>query len=288
MTINKSDEQFLWDIANKVEELLVNQANRKVFEQYADEFHKEWTSNKETLLQWGKKAGECLEKASKDKRWRDEEAGPPETGYEWDYANCCWLPPSPILHTLRLKVGHGGIVPRDATENLKRSYLWLIIIHDAKLQKCFPPIDKNSEPLAGHIGIIEGNLAVRNEHVLLSSETYSGHRLIETAFEEVKAELATPKQNESQSAKGTKYWFKFVCKVIAGIGILLGILWTAIQIYESATFKQLVVSRHKSQSIYDPNAQTESNDITISSKTNHDMSNSLPDLDLLPPESPNQ
>ncbi len=100
--------------------------------------------------------------------------------------------------------------------------------------------------------------------------------------------LASTKLNESQPAKGTKYWLMFVGKAIVGIGILLGILWTAIQIYESVTFKQFVVSRHKSQSVYDPNAQTESNDITLSSKTNHDTSNSLPDLNLPSPESPNQ
>jgi uncharacterized protein YegP (UPF0339 family) len=196
--MDKSDEQFLWEIANEVEELLLNQANRKVFEQYADEFHKEWSLYKKAMMQWGAKARECIEKASKDERWRNEKAGPPETGYEWDGAHCCWLQPSPILPTLRLKIGHGGIVPRDAIENLKRSYLWLIIIHDAELQKCVPPIDKNYEPLAGHIGIFEGNLAVRNKHVLLGSETYSGRRLIETALTEVKSDIASTKAAETK------------------------------------------------------------------------------------------
>ena len=139
-----------------------------------------------------------------------EKAGPPETGYEWDGAHRCWLQPSPILPTLRLKVGHGGIVPRNVTENLKRSYLWLIIIHDAELQNCVSPIDKNSEPLAGHIGIFEGNLAVRNKHVLLGGETYNGRPLIETALTEVKSDLASPSMNTEDHSTKKVFFNNFI------------------------------------------------------------------------------
>jgi preprotein translocase subunit Sss1 len=83
-----------------------------------------------------------------------------------------------------------------------------------------------------------------------------------------------------------KPWYKTIWAAIGGIILLLGGLGTVIQIRESGTFKQLVASLNKPQSTSDPNAQTESNDITLSSKTNHDTSNSLPDLNLLPPESP--
>jgi hypothetical protein len=79
--MDKSDDQFLWDIGTKVEELLVNHANRKIFERYANEFHKEWLLYKKAMMQWGEKTKECREKASKDEKWRNEENGPPETGY---------------------------------------------------------------------------------------------------------------------------------------------------------------------------------------------------------------
>jgi hypothetical protein len=89
-------------------------------------------------------------------------------------------------------------------------------------------------------------------------------------------EIASAKK--SQPAKSTRHWFKTICKVVVGIVFLLGGLWTVIQISESDRFKQFVASQTKSQSISEPNAQTDSNVNRQISKPTQDTNKSLPDL----------
>ena len=115
------------------------------------------------------------------------------------------------------------------------------------------------------------------------------------ALEAVNQDLASTKK--SQPAKGAtssekKHWYNTVWVRMTGAIILTSVIISAIlgviQILESDTYKQFVAARPKSQSVYDPNTQTESNDIMLPPKTNDDTSNSLPDSNLSPPESPNQ
>ena len=72
----------------------------------------------------------------------------------------------------------------------------------------------------------------------------------------------------------------------------LSLITYLLNISDSGTFRSIISYFNQqfshSQSASAPNAQTESNDVTLPSKTNHYMPNSLPDLNLLPPESPNQ
>lgn len=98
-----------------------------------------------------------------------------------------------------------------------------------------------------------------------------------------KQSVAFQNINSSRSTDQKPPWYKTVWAIIGGIIILLGCLYTLIQIRESDTFKHFVASWTKSQATSDPNAQTDSNATIQPSNPINDTSKSLPDSNSQPP-----
>jgi len=214
---------FLLRIANEVEKLVVNQANRKGFERYSREFHKKLAAYEKSEKQRQQKIAEYRKKSFKDERLCDKKSGATKKGYVWyddSYLRtgdpdkgfwgrrCKELPPYPGLKLIPVSLR--GISPRNHKEKLERDYPLLAIIHDSLLKSC-APISKDiwSVPLVGLVGCLDFNLKDEEQTI------------IETALEYVKVDLAKEKK------KGI---IRKILKVIVGIicTIIVGIIVTVV------------------------------------------------------------
>lgn len=162
--------KFLLGIANKVANLLTNQANQNQFKKYSHDFQKKRTAYKKAIQQWSKKKWKGYNDAS---------------GQE-------------LLHLdpkRKLMTGRNAILPTNRKEQLWRSYIWLIIIHDWQRPSDAPIDDTTDEPLKEFKGIIENILTDTGEtHPVFKQENESGKHYIESALADVKADPASKQQ----------------------------------------------------------------------------------------------
>jgi hypothetical protein len=219
-------KSFLLRIADEVEKLVVNQANRKVFERYTREFHKKLAGYEKSEKQRQQKIAEYRKKSFKDERLRDKKSGPTKKGYVWyddSYLRtgdpdkgfwgprCKELPPYPGLK-LR-PVSLGGISPRNHKEELERDYPLLAIIHDSLLKSC-APISKDiwSVPLVGLVGCLDFNLNDEEQTI------------IETALEYVKADLPR-RWRIGAWIKKIPHWIYILVLFLASLLTCIYIMW---------------------------------------------------------------
>jgi hypothetical protein len=179
-------------------------------------------------------------------------------------------------------------------EKLMCEYVRLAIIHDYDLRYSGTPTDT---PILS--ADYKGKWFRRNEFfekVWFNYYQVEQNKLsqLERALNRVQTDLARTK--ESQPAKGAtssekKPFYKLKTFWVIVLGAL-SLITYLLNISDSGTFRGIIYHFNQqfshSQSASDPNAQTDSNAIMLPSKTNHDMSNSLPDSNLSSPESPNQ
>lgn len=151
---NESAEKILRNIANNVANALL--INRTKFERYKDDFHKRWTKFQTAIQKAKLKQEEILS-----------------------------LDP-----TRKLRTGINAILPQTPEEQLWRSYVWMIIVHDSLLKSNVPIDNSKVKPLRDLYGIIQSIITDTGEiHPVLKRENQSGIFYIEAAFEAVKADL---------------------------------------------------------------------------------------------------
>jgi hypothetical protein len=216
------NESFLLKIATEVENLLTNEANRKVFQRYDREFHKELAVYQRAYDQRQQKVEEYRKKSFQDERLRDKRSGPPKKRYVWyddsylrtgDPDKGFWGPPCkeldqyPGLRLVSIPSKCFGISPKNHKETIKKSYRSLIIIHDC-LRKDFASISKDTWPasLAGLVGCLDFNL------------TDEEQTNIEIALEYVKADLAKLKPAERKGIlRKIPYWIYIFILFLAAL-----------------------------------------------------------------------
>jgi hypothetical protein len=170
---NGAAERILQNIANEVASILL--INRTKFELYKDSFHKEWTT---------------FQKAIKKTKY---EIGKPVSKKLLD------LDPQK-----KLRIGIDAMLPETQKEQLWRSYIWLIIIHDNLLKSNVPIDSSKDKPLKELYWIIQGIITDTGEkHPILRREgdNKSGITYIESALAEVKTDVNKLKEQSASSGK---------------------------------------------------------------------------------------
>jgi len=195
---------FLEKVAAEVDKLIAKDQHRKRFQQYASKFHQTNAPFREAYAQRRQKINEFREKSSKDVRFRNKSAGPPEKGYVWyddspletgDPNFGFWGPPYDELpfdlkndpELKLLPISSNGIPPKTTEEQLEKDYVLLAIIHDWLLQSSLPIDDcSGHKPLKTLAFVIDLNLADE------------GPKIVETALGHVKADLDNLKPAETE------------------------------------------------------------------------------------------
>lgn len=152
-------------IAYEIEKLLLKNKNR--FDQYSNNFHKKWTAFQKAIQKTKFAIGKPVPKKLLD------------------------LDPQK-----KLRIGIGAILPETQKDQLWRSYIWLIIIHDSLLKSNVPIDDSKVKPLKELYTIIQEIITDTGEkHPILKREgdNKSGMFYIEAALNEVKADLTKEK-----------------------------------------------------------------------------------------------
>jgi hypothetical protein len=225
--IEKICRPFLLHIANEEANLLKNQENRKVFEQYAEQLLKEWKKHKSALPhRYAKIIIKLYHKSLKNKRLRDEEAGPPKRGYVWygppSPHGGFWIHPNRRIKTLvspkfRIRFSSRDKLPKDGEKRLEIFFLWLISIHDRMRPDGIYLIYKGEHPeLLAELNLCVDYVLAGGHPVFRRTDNSGsilidecGKELVKLAFEEVKAHLASTKQNDSPK-KVSRGWNRFL------------------------------------------------------------------------------
>lgn len=169
-------------IANEVANLLHKKQNQKQFEQYKDDFHKQWAKYQDEI----KKAN--LENFKKN------EPIPKELS---DYL-------SSLDPRKKLRIGINAISPKTRQDQLWRAYIWLIIIHDSLLKSNVPIDDSKVEPLKELYEIIQGIITdIGEKHPVKRriGDNVSGLFHFQIALEAVKENINADTAKQTISGK---------------------------------------------------------------------------------------
>lgn len=133
-------------IAKEVDKLLTTEAGKKRFVHYLTIFKEQWTLFDRASEDRKQKIKQYRQNASKDKRLRNQKAGPPQKVYVWwdeslfetgDPTMGFWGPPDKELPSdpicLFIPVDCGVRAPKDVEEPL-RNYVLLAVLRDMKLK----------------------------------------------------------------------------------------------------------------------------------------------------------
>ena len=206
-------EELLTRTAIKVRGLLIIEAYRKKFDQYRQAFYKKQIAYIESETLHHQQKDKYRKQAAKDKRLRDKKGGPPKVGYVWYDDSPCedsdvsyedqtpengyvlhgappkeggsnlgfWGPPRknsvPSPEWLLMPFAYSGRLPNNRAEQLERHYILLLIIYDWKLPECRLANENTLDGLACILGLYDAD---------------NKQGLIETAFNDVKADLEGP------------------------------------------------------------------------------------------------
>ena len=133
-------------IAKEVDKLLTTEAGKKRFVHYLTIFKEQWTLFDRASEDRKQKIKQYRQNASKDKRLRNQKAGPPKKGYVWwddslfetgDPTMGFWGPPDKELPSdpicLFIPVDCSVRAPKNVEEPL-RNYVLLAVLRDMKLK----------------------------------------------------------------------------------------------------------------------------------------------------------